>query len=281
MIRSDKKAIQKMERKRFSRRSVQVVKCTLVLFWAVIGLHLMPVAYAKENITVFAASSLTNVLSEIARDYQQDHKVNIRLSFASSSALARQIVYGAPADIYFPANQKWLDYVIEQKAVDANSRVTLLNNSLVLIASESSDLLVENHVSEFQPSSLVDSLQGGRLAIGDPDHVPVGEYAREALMYYQQWDTIKSHVARANNVRGALVLVERGEAPLGIVYQTDAIISSKVRSIATFSPQSHDAIEYPMVMVSDEPSKTSQAFFQYLQSEDAKAVYIRHGFGVI
>ncbi|WP_426511271.1 molybdate ABC transporter substrate-binding protein [Vibrio genomosp. F10] len=270
-----------MERKRFSRRSVQVVKCTLVLFWAVIGLHLMPVAYAKENITVFAASSLTNVLSEIARDYQQDHKVNIRLSFASSSVLARQIVYGAPADIYFPANQKWLDYVIEQKAVDANSRVTLLNNSLVLIASESSDLLVENHVSEFQPSSLVDSLQGGRLAIGDPDHVPVGEYAREALMYYQQWDTIKSHVARANNVRGALVLVERGEAPLGIVYQTDAIISSKVRSIATFSPQSHDAIEYPMVMVSDEPSKTSQAFFQYLQSEDAKAVYIRHGFGVI
>ncbi|OEE96199.1 molybdate ABC transporter substrate-binding protein [Vibrio genomosp. F10 str. 9ZB36] len=241
----------------------------------------MPVAYAKENITVFAASSLTNVLSEIARDYQQDHKVNIRLSFASSSVLARQIVYGAPADIYFPANQKWLDYVIEQKAVDANSRVTLLNNSLVLIASESSDLLVENHVSEFQPSSLVDSLQGGRLAIGDPDHVPVGEYAREALMYYQQWDTIKSHVARANNVRGALVLVERGEAPLGIVYQTDAIISSKVRSIATFSPQSHDAIEYPMVMVSDEPSKTSQAFFQYLQSEDAKAVYIRHGFGVI
>ncbi|WGV98422.1 molybdate ABC transporter substrate-binding protein [Vibrio sp. YMD68] len=268
-----------------------MVKCTLVFFWAVIGLNLMPVAYAKENITVFAASSLTNVLSEIARDYQQDHKVNIRLSFASSSALARQIVYGAPADIYFPANQKWLDYVIEQKAVDANSRVTLLNNSLVLIASESSDLLAENyavkndavkkHVLEFESLSLVESLQGGRLAIGDPDHVPVGEYAREALMYYQQWDTIKSHVARANNVRGALVLVERGEAPLGIVYQTDAIISSKVRSIATFSPQSHDAIEYPMVMVSDEPSIASQAFFEYLQSEDAKAVYIRHGFGVI
>ncbi|MGF1722406.1 molybdate ABC transporter substrate-binding protein [Vibrio kyushuensis] len=239
----------------------------------------IPASFAKEKVTIFAASSLTNALSEIADEYQQQHQVTIRLSFASSSALARQITYGAPADIYFPANQKWLDYVIEQQAVDADSSVTLLNNSLVLIVPVNQGV-GEKIEGAAKSWDLVNLLNGGRLAVGDPDHVPVGQYAKQALEHYEQWESVKSHLARANNVRGALVLVERGESPLGIVYQTDAMISSKVKSIATFSSVSHQNIEYPMVMVSEKPTPESQKFYQYLQSDEAKAVFLAHGFGV-
>jgi molybdate transport system substrate-binding protein len=256
----------------------------IILIWLV-NLALAPFANASANVTVFAASSLTNALSEIAEEFQQTYDVKVRLSFASSSALARQIIYGAPADIYFPANQRWLDYVIDQGVVDESSRVTLLSNALVLVAPNDSELDTSVFTQETSPSNalewdLVSLLKSGRLAVGDPDHVPVGQYSKQALQHFGQWDLVKPHLARANNVRGALVLVEREEAPLGIVYRTDALISSKVTTITQFSEVSHDKIEYPMVMVSDKPSKGSVQFYQYLQSEAAKAAFLRHGFGV-
>ncbi|MEZ9232320.1 molybdate ABC transporter substrate-binding protein [Vibrio amylolyticus] len=254
-------------------------KKRLVLALA-IWIGLVPNVYSQDTVTVFAASSLTNALSEIAEKYQTRHATKIRFSFASSSALARQIEYGAPADIYFPANQKWLDYVIEKQAVDAKSRVTLLTNRLVLIAPQGS-ALAANPIIESEPSSsLLDLLAGGRLALGDPEHVPVGQYAKQALNHYQQWDELEPQLARANNVRGALVLVERGESPLGIVYQTDAEVSTKVAQIATFSAESHSPIEYPMVMVSEKPSKSAMQFYQYLQGEEARVVFKQYGFGV-
>jgi molybdate transport system substrate-binding protein len=234
--------------------------------------------YSKEKVTIFAASSLTNALTDIAEKYQATYSVNIRLSFASSSALARQIEYGAPADIFFPANQKWLDYVIEQQVVNASSQITLLTNALVLIAPKQAGGGAS--VNFNKSGSLLDVLNGGRLAVGDPAHVPVGQYAKEALQFYQQWDQLEPHLARANNVRGALVLVERGEAPLGIVYQTDAKISLKTRHVATFAKDSHSPIEYPMVMVSEQPSQVSLQFYEYLQGNEAKMVFLQHGFGV-
>nr|WP_282437289.1 molybdate ABC transporter substrate-binding protein [Vibrio amylolyticus] len=246
-----------------------------VLVWNTV----MPTAMAKETVTIFAASSLTNALSEISTQYQKQHDVRIRLSFASSSALARQIAYGAPADIYFPANQKWLNYVIEQNAVDARSRVTVLSNALVLIASSQSGIEPISPTIDKQ-WDLLSLLDGGRLALGDPAHVPVGLYAKQALQSNQQWDALVPHLARANNVRGALVLVERGESPLGVVYQTDAMMSKQVKALAAFTSESHDSIEYPMVMVSKTPSSPTVEFFEYLQTDDAKRVFVNHGFGV-
>ncbi len=237
-------------------------------------------AHSQEKVTVFAASSLTNALTEIADNYQALHSVKIRLSFASSSALARQVEYGAPADIYFPANQKWLDYVIEQQVVDADSRVTLLTNQLALVAPVNSERLPTQVDDDGFSLPILTRLEGGRLALGDPSHVPVGQYAKQALQYYQQWEGLEPHLARANNVRGALVLVERGEAPLGIVYQTDAEVSTKVKRVALIPKESHSPIEYPMVMVDKNPSKASTHFYHYLQSAEAKSVFKQHGFGV-
>ena len=233
---------------------------------------------AKETVTVFAAASLTNALSEIGQNYDKMHSDKVVFSFASSSTLARQIDQGAPAQIYLSANQKWMDYLVKHDAVDSKSRTTLLKNTLVLIASS------ESHINDIKLNSdwnIEKTLKGNRLAVGDPDHVPAGRYAQEALTNLGLWKQAEPLLARANNVRAALALVERNEAPLGIVYATDAEIASGVKTIAIFPESSHKAIEYPMVMVDHKPSQATIDFYHYLQSSAAKTVFIRYGFGVI
>ena len=192
-----------------------------------------------DRITVFAAASTTNAVTDIASLYQKNHATKIRLSFASSSTLAKQIEKGAPADVYLSANPKWMNYLEERGAIDKESRKDLLGNRIVLIApSDSSleNLTVDSHLN------LADLLGEGRLSMGDPDHVPAGMYGKKAMENLGVWESVKDKIARAKDVRAALVLVERGECPLGEVYATDAAISKKVRVAGNVFPvDSHPA----------------------------------------
>lgn len=239
-------------------------------------------AIAEERITIFAAASLTNALTEIGDTFETDKHKNPNsitpvFSFASSSTLARQIAQGAPAQIYLSANQKWMDYLVDQKIVDAGSRVTLLRNSLVLIAPNTSAI---DSVTLSKHWNITQAVGDSRIAVGDPDHVPAGRYAKQALDSLELWQQAMPLLARTNNVRGALALVERGESPFGIVYATDAQIAKKVKTVATFPANSHKAIEYPLVIVKRKPNAATTAFYQYLQSDTAQAIFVKYGFEV-
>lgn len=243
---------------------------------AAITLSLAGHAVAADNtITVFAAASLTNALEDIATQYQQGKPVKIVSSFASSSTLARQIEQGAPADLFISADQQWMDYAIDKHSVDKQTRYTLLGNELVLIAPTASQPQPVDIIKTTDWKSL---LKGQRLAVGDPDHVPAGIYAKEALQNLGAWETLSPVMARANNVRAALALVERDETPYGIVYGSDAVASKKVKVVGIFPADSHKPVEYPMAIVSQHPSAAVSAFFQYLKSPEAAVIFKRYGF---
>ena len=233
---------------------------------------------ADSNITVFAASSLTNALNDIAAKYQKETGVKTTLSFASSSALARQVALGAPANIYLSANEKWMDYVEHQGAVIDNSRVDVLKNSLVMVAPTD---YPQNNIKLTASWDLSKALDDTRLAVGNPANVPAGRYAKQSLEYLKLWQQAEPLLAMANNVRSALVLVERGEAKLGIVYKTDAEISKKVKIVATFPAVSHKPITYPMALVKDNATPAAKAFYEYLQHDEAKAIFKQYGFGSV
>ncbi|OSN02023.1 molybdate ABC transporter substrate-binding protein [Lonsdalea populi] len=230
---------------------------------------------ATEKVTVFAAASLTNALQEIAERYQQEKPVSIVASYASSSTLARQIEQGAPADIFISADQQWMDYAQNKQLIENGSRYTLLGNALVVIAPKSADVKTIDINAATVWKSL---LKGGRLAVGDPDHVPAGIYAKEALQNLKAWDTVSPLMARASDVRGALALVEREEAPLGIVYGSDAVASAKVKVVGTFPAGSHKPVEYPVAIVKSHDTAAAKSFSDYLKTSQAADVFKRHGF---
>jgi len=230
---------------------------------------------ADGKITVFAAASLTNAMQDIAARYKKEKQVDVVSSFASSSTLARQIEAGAPADLFISADQKWMDYANDKKSIDAASRKTLLGNSLVVIApkeSKQGDITI-NDKTDWQ--SL---LKGGRLAVGDPEHVPAGIYAKEALQKLGAWDKVSPSLAPAEDVRGALALVERHEAPLGIVYGSDAVASKGVKVVGTYPEGSHKKVEYPMAIVDGHHNAQVKAFYDYLQGPQAAAIFKQYGF---
>lgn len=194
-------------------------------------------ALADEGkITVFAAASLTNAMQDIATQYKKEKNVDVVSSFASSSTLARQIEAGAPADLFISADQKWMDYAVDKKSIDTATRETLLGNSLVVVAPKAS---AQKDFTIDSKTNWTSLLNGGRTAVGDPEHVPAGIYAKEALQKLGAWDTTAPKLAPAEDVRGALALVERNEAPLGIVYGSDAVASKGVKVVATFPEDSH------------------------------------------
>ncbi|MGK3127466.1 molybdate ABC transporter substrate-binding protein [Candidatus Pantoea formicae] len=232
-------------------------------------------AVAAEKITVFAAASLTNAMQDIATQYQKKSGVEVVSSFASSSTLARQIEQGAPADLFISADQQWMDYAVDKKSVVENTRYTLLGNDLVLIAPKSDSAKAVTINAQTDWKSL---LKGERLAVGDPDHVPAGIYAKEALQKLGAWDTVSPLLAPANNVRAALALVERNESPYGIVYGSDAVASDKVQVVGHFPADSHKPVEYPMAVVKEHQNATVNAFYSYLQGPDAAAVFKQYGF---
>lgn len=251
------------------------VKLRQLFIGAVVTASLAGHAVAAENITVFAAASLTNALQDIASTYQQGKEVKIVSSFASSSTLARQIEQGAPADLFISADQQWMDYAAQKKTIDEASRYTLLGNDLVLIAPKEAKA---QQVDISKTTDWKSLLKGQRLSVGDPDHVPAGIYAKEALQKLGAWETVEPVLARGNSVRAALALVERNETPYGIVYGSDAMASQKVTEVGVFPADSHKPVEYPMAMLKGHDSASVTAFYNYLKGPQAAAVFKHYGF---
>jgi molybdate transport system substrate-binding protein len=227
----------------------------------------------KPELLVFAAASLTNVLGDLARDWEKSSGVRVKLSFAASSALARQIEAGGDAHVFVSADQEWMDYLSTRNLIDRTSRRNLAGNGLVLIAPADSSVRLR-----IAPGfKLADALAGGRLAVADPDTVPAGRYARAALTSLGTWDSVANRLARAENVRTALNYVARGESPLGIVYSTDAHIERKVRVVDTFPDNTHDPITYPAA-AAPKAGPEAAAFLEFLGSASAVAVWKKYGF---
>ncbi|WP_445494273.1 molybdate ABC transporter substrate-binding protein [Photorhabdus sp. SF281] len=248
---------------------------TKLLAGVIVSFTLTWQAWATEKVTVFAAASLTNALDDISIQYKQEKKGSVVASYASSSTLARQIEQGAPADIFISADQQWMDYVAGKKLIIDKTRFTILGNQLVLIAPKESKLNKININKETQWKSL---LADGRLAVGDPDHVPVGIYAKQSLQYLGAWETINPLLARTSNVRSGMALVERAEAPLGIVYASDAVASDKVKVVGIFPAESHKPVEYPMAIIKDHNNSAVLSFYDYLKTPEAAAIFKRYGF---
>ena len=260
-------------------------KCMLILMaglLAITGLGLDAFtgggAQAQTGVVVFAAASTTNAVTEIGELYAARNLGHVTPSFASSSTLAKQIASGAPVDVYISANKKWMDFLEEKNLIDSKSRLDLLGNRIVLIVPADSSI----QKIEVAPGFPVTSFLGkdGRLSMGDPDHVPAGMYGKKALVNLGSWDQVKDRVAPMKDVRAALVLVERAEAPLGLVYATDAAISKKVRVVGTFPADSHPPIVYPVAAVADGKLAEAGRFIEFLRSPESRAVFEKYGFEV-
>jgi molybdate transport system substrate-binding protein len=228
---------------------------------------------AKPGLLVLAAASLTDVLNELSTTWTRKSGVPVKLSFAASSALARQIEAGSQADVFVSADQEWMDYLAKKGLIHEASRADLVSNRLVLIAPADSKVALA-----IKPGfDLVGALAGGRLATGDPDTVPVGKYARAALSALGAWDRVADKVASAENVRTALMYVSRGEAPLGIVYATDALVEPGVRIVDTFSQSTHEPITYPGATLKGAKPEAA-AYLLFLAGADAAKTWNKFGF---
>lgn len=247
----------------------QLLRCALII----LSLLCASASHA-ETVTVFAAASLKESLEAIARPWEVATGHKVVISFAASSALARQIEAGAPADVFISADLDWADYLEKKNLLQPGSRVALVRNSLVLIAPASSTV----NVTLTPGVKLAPLLKDSRLAMGNPAVVPAGKYGRAALESLGAWQEVKDKVAGAESVRAALALVSRGEAPLGIVYRTDALADKGVRIVATFPAASHPEITYPAARVAGSKSAAAQAFLTHLSSPEAKAQWLRFGF---
>jgi molybdate transport system substrate-binding protein len=253
------------------RRRLRILGA-FVLICSVTG----PAPADERPVTIFAAASLTTVLDELGRNFTKSGGVPVRFSFAASSILARQIEAGAGADIYLSADRDWMDYLDRRGLVQRSTRHDLLSNRLALIAPGDSDVALR-----IEPGfPLLSALGRGRLVTGDPDVVPVGRYARSALTSLGVWNDVADRLVRAEDVRTALLIVARGEAPLGIVYQTDARVEKRVRVVGLFPEESHPRITYPMALTKVAIADASR-FAEYLRGEAARAVFERHGFIVL
>ncbi len=222
---------------------------------------------------MFAAASLTNVMQELGDGFTKETSIPVRFSFAASSALARQIENGSPADIFFSADLEWMDYLQTRNLIQRDSRHDALGNRLVLIAPIDSKikLTIEPHFP------LAAALGKGRLATGDPDSVPVGRYAREALTALGVWNDVESRMVRADSVRSALAFVDRGEAPLGIVYETDALLDKKVRVVDVFPANSHLPIIYPIALTNAAKADAAR-FVAYIRGPAGNIAFKAYGF---
>lgn len=249
----------------------RVAAATLALMLAMFATG----AHAEEprGLRVFAAISLTEVLQDIAADYAGSGALRPEFSFAASSALARQVEAGAPADIFISADAEWMDYLEARDLLRPGTRRDIAGNRLVLIAPSGSEMALQLS----RGADIAGMLAGGRLASGDPDSVPAGRYARSALMYLGIWPALSDRLARAENVRVALAWVARGEAPLGIVYATDALSETRVRVVDTFDTETHPPIRYPAAALRGAPREADD-FIRFLGETNARARLHKRGF---
>ena len=237
------------------------------------GILVFAGAATADTVTIFAAASLKDALDENVKGYQAKSGDKIVVSYAASSALAKQIEAGAPADVFISADLDWMDYLEQRRLIKSDTRQNLLRNRLVLIAPVSSRVSV-NIVPGFPLGRL---LGDGRLAMANPDAVPAGKYGKASLEALGVWKDVQSKVAAAENVRAALVLVSRGEVPLGIVYRTDAAADSKVRIVGLFPENTHPPIIYPIAVTAG-GKPAAALFLKWLGEPQARAVFERHGF---
>ncbi len=256
------------------RRLATVLAVTLGVFAGTLSKQ----ANAAEEIVVFAAASLKNALDDISTAWSKKTGNKVSVSYGGSSNLAKQIQQGAPADLFISANINWMDTLQKDNLVDTATRKALLRNRLVLIAYGKSAEKVDLKKG-FDLSGLI---KDGKLAMAMVDSVPAGVYGKAALTSLGIWDSVSSKVAQSDNVRAALALVARGEAPYGIVYATDAAASDNVSVIGTFPENSHAPIIYPAAVLSSSKNEAvATNFLDYLSSNEAKAVFEHDGFSVI
>jgi len=224
-------------------------------------------------VVVFAAASLSDVLEEVDAAFTARSSVAVRASYAATSVLARQIEAGAPADVFFAADREWMDYLAQRGLIRTDSRRELIGNALVLIAPADSAVRLK-----IAPGfNLAGALGTGRLATGDPDSVPVGKYARAALTSLGVWSQVADRLVRADNVRVALEYVARGQAPLGIVYQTDALAEKRVRVLGVFPAGTHPPIIYPIALTASAGGSSSR-YLEFVAGDVARQIFERHGF---
>jgi molybdate transport system substrate-binding protein len=259
----------------------RLLVCSLVL--ALAGLPMAraqdaaPTAATTKSVVVFAAASLKNALDTISKNWEAKTGNKATLSFAASSAIAKQIESGAPADLFISADLKWMDWLAERKLINADTRKTLLGNTLVLIAPKDSTTTLKIE----KGFKLAEALGDGRLAMGDPKSVPAGVYGKAALTSLGVWDQVEAKVAGAESVRAALAYVSRGETPFGIVYGTDAKADPAVKVVDTFPADSHEPIVYPVALTASSTNAEAKAYLDYLSSPDAAEVFEAEGFTVL
>ncbi|MDQ0134602.1 molybdate transport system substrate-binding protein [Neorhizobium galegae] len=234
-------------------------------------------AGAQEKVTVFAAASMKNALDNANKGWAAQGGREVIVSYAASSALAKQIESGAPADIFISADLDWMMYVSDRKLVKEDTRFNWLGNSIVLVAAKDAAKPVD-----IAPGlDLAGLLKGGRLAMGEPSAVPAGKYGKASLEKLGLWSSVEKSVATAESVRAALAFVSRGEAPYGIVYQTDAAADPGVAIVGTFPADTHPPIIYPIAILSESKSTDAAAYLDYLKSAKAAPFFEKEGFTVL
>ena len=236
---------------------------------------LLPAAAAAQDLTVFAAASLTDALKDVAQVWETPDHAKLRFSFAASSTLARQIEQGAPANLFASADVQWMDWAAQRHLIADDTRRTLLGNTLVLVMPKD-----RVHPVEIGPGWNLMALLGadGRLATGDPDNVPSGIYMKQALTKLGLWSAAEPRLARTDSVRSALLLVERGEVPAGVVYATDAAVAAGVAIAGAFPENTHDPIVYPFAVTHAGDTPAARAFLDYLAGPEASAIFAKRGF---
>jgi molybdate transport system substrate-binding protein len=247
----------------------------LVALYSLLGIASASAQRPVEPPLIFAAASTKDALDEIAKQFEVSTGTKVRISYAGSNVLASQIANGAPASIFLSADEPWMNFIEEKGLIVNASRRNLLRNELVLIAPSTSKLDATSITRDFP---ITQALGGGRLAIANPDTVPAGKYARAALQYFNLWQSVEPRLARAENVRSALVFVARAEAPLGIVYRTDALAEPKVKIVAAFPSMSHPNIVYPVALLRGRDNETGRKFLDFLREDRSKAIWKKFGF---
>ncbi len=229
-----------------------------------------------KDLVIFAAASMKNALDEAAANWvKESSKPAPKISYAASNTLAKQLENGAPADLFVSADLDWMDYAASKNLIKPDTRVSLLANRIVLVAGKDSTATLD-----LKPGAdLAGAVGTGRLAMGNVDSVPAGKYGKAALEKLGAWEKVKDKIAQADNVRAALLLVERGEAPLGIVYETDARASQGVKTVALFPAESHPPISYPFALMRRaEGDATARGFLSFATGAEALPVWQRFGF---
>jgi molybdate transport system substrate-binding protein len=250
-----------------------------LLLGAVLALGAGPgpaLAQVKEPL-VFAAASLKTALDDVAAQWRRESGKKVVISYAGSNTLIKQIEQGAPADIFISADLDWMDYGLKKNLINAETRSNLLSNRIVIIAPK--DARVKLNITP--GFDLASALKGGRLAMANVDSVPAGKYGKAALEKLGAWNGVRDKIAQAENVRAALALVSLREAPLGVVYQTDAASDPSVKIIATFPEDSHPPIIYPIALTKTSTNPDARAFLSYIRSAAARPAFERQGFTVL